>query len=86
MPTFAEVQSQLKQVEHRRDILDAVVKYLDSNFLTHGSNEARKKILGTDERSVVPEDAIEDVVSELTEEIASANAELERIRGLQVPA
>jgi hypothetical protein len=61
MPTFSELQIELKKLQNRKAILTYLVEHIDDKFLAASGEEAKNKLLGTDGLPV-PEEAFEILV------------------------
>ena len=78
--TFQELQQRLSSVKNRKVILQHIIEHIDANFRPI-AGESPKKILLTEEKTGVPAQAFEDVVSELLQEVAQAEEEIKNILG-----
>lgn len=67
MATFSEVKDKFMMAKYKKQILDHLVEYIDSNFMG-GDKESllpKKTMLLPDEKLPVPEAAFESVVNDV---------------------
>lgn len=75
MPTFIEIQQKLIGLRHRREVLLMLVNYIDENFRSNGGTKAKLSIKGED-GLLIPEQALEETVQELTEKARALSTEI----------
>lgn len=78
MSTFRELQSRLTWLKNRATILEYLVEHVDSEFRAKAGAPA-KRVLMTSEKLPVPEDGLEQMVMDFTEELAETHAKIEEI-------
>lgn len=77
MPTFQELQKQVVDAQNRKEVLAHIVEYLEENFRSNGK-PAIKRLLKED-KTIVPESTIEDVVQDLMSEVKVLDVEMSKI-------
>jgi hypothetical protein len=84
MPTFSELQIELKKLQNRKAILTYLVEHIDDKFLAASGEEAKNKLLGTDGLPV-PEEAFEILVDNtLNSELEQTDVEIQKILSTDV--
>lgn len=78
MPTFHELQQQLIDLRNRKAILMMLVEHIDQNFRSV-AGKSPKNAIKTDEGSIVPELAIEEVASTLNEQVQTIEDQITTI-------
>lgn len=79
MPTFAELQSELKKLQHRKAILTHLQEYLDDKFLPAAGAEPKSRLLD-DNGQPVPESAFESLQDNLfSDELQQTEQEIQKI-------
>jgi hypothetical protein len=79
MPTFNELNEQLKTLKNKKTVVEHLVQYVDTNFMPQAGQEPTKTLLN-DEKLPVPQEAIETVVTSVL--VAELNDINERIAAI----
>lgn len=67
--TFKEQQRALTEAQHRLAVWEALYRFIDENFIPRDGGNPKKAIMAHDCLvPVVPEDILEDVLKDLTQE------------------
>lgn len=82
MTTIADMIETIKGNKYKKAILEHVVELLDSSLLA--SDPTKRKILLTDDRLCVPEDAIEDYIQELNQTRAEHESAIKALMEMEI--
>jgi hypothetical protein len=83
MATLQDVQEKLQEWKNEKTVLLHLIEYLDAHFRSSGGEKAKNVLLG-DNKLPIPEEAFEEVITEILMKSASA-LELDITRVMTMP-
>jgi hypothetical protein len=82
MATFKEIQAQVLTSQNRKEVLNHIVNYLEENFRPNGADP--KNFLLKEDRTPVPDEAFESVVTDLLLEVQTLDKNLKEMLEAEV--